>query len=261
MKKWLYEQWKDIRGNVKWAVLVLVGGGVVTGVVALTHGLALWQQVCLSASFVFMLSWAIVATAYATVGRKSKFAAEGSSDTPRSGIVTQRIAFDYLPESPLVRGWKTAYAFNNATPAFSPIHANSETCLNMIVGETFAMDYSIARNAQTSKRITLSVIYHQENAMLFFEFKLKSENGKPEFRWVKIEPGNLAPEITKDYPNEYTLYLQGTPQPEGWALLDVSLPDDVIKHTWLRDGLHFEAIKRVRIRGSLSISPILLRTS
>ena len=62
MTPWLRQQWADIRGNVKYAVVLLVGGLVVTGVVALTHGLLLWQQVILAACFVLLFGWALFAT-------------------------------------------------------------------------------------------------------------------------------------------------------------------------------------------------------
>jgi hypothetical protein len=36
---WLKRQWDDIKGNFKWWLLALLGTGVVTVAVALTHGL------------------------------------------------------------------------------------------------------------------------------------------------------------------------------------------------------------------------------
>ena len=62
MVPWLRQQWNDIKGHVKFAVLLFVGGSVVTLVVALTHGLVLWQQVVLAGCFVFLFGWALFET-------------------------------------------------------------------------------------------------------------------------------------------------------------------------------------------------------
>jgi hypothetical protein len=59
---WLCQQWNDIKGNVKYAAVLGVGWAVVTGVVGLTHGLLLWQQVVLAGCFVFLFGWALIAT-------------------------------------------------------------------------------------------------------------------------------------------------------------------------------------------------------
>jgi hypothetical protein len=56
----LREFWNDIKGNVKYTLSVLAGSAVVTGVVALTHGLNLWQQAALAGSFIFMLALVIL---------------------------------------------------------------------------------------------------------------------------------------------------------------------------------------------------------
>lgn len=59
---WLKRQWNDIKGNVKYGVLLFVGAGIVTGVTAITRGLLWWQQTILVLSFVLLFGWALVAT-------------------------------------------------------------------------------------------------------------------------------------------------------------------------------------------------------
>jgi hypothetical protein len=66
MVPWLRQQWNDIKGHVKFAVLLFVGGSVVTLVVALTHGLVLWQQVVLAGCFVVLFGWALFETGAAS---------------------------------------------------------------------------------------------------------------------------------------------------------------------------------------------------
>ena len=61
MREWLSQQWNEIQGNVKYYALVLLGSAIVTAVVAITHGLQLWQQVWLAALFLLMLMVLVVA--------------------------------------------------------------------------------------------------------------------------------------------------------------------------------------------------------
>ena len=66
MAVWLRQQWNDIKGNVKYAIVLAIGAVVVAGVVALTHGLLLWQQVALAGCFVLLFGWALFATIMAS---------------------------------------------------------------------------------------------------------------------------------------------------------------------------------------------------
>jgi len=52
---WLIKQWQDISGNVKFAILLLLGTGIMSAATALIHGLAGWQQVILVALFALTL--------------------------------------------------------------------------------------------------------------------------------------------------------------------------------------------------------------
>jgi hypothetical protein len=63
MVRWLVHHWNDIKGNVKFFIVTFIGSGVVSLVVALTHGLAVWQQTVLALCFLLLFGWAIAATA------------------------------------------------------------------------------------------------------------------------------------------------------------------------------------------------------
>jgi hypothetical protein len=47
LQEWLLKQWNDIKGNVKFATLGLVGSAAFTLVGLLTHGLTWWQRAIL----------------------------------------------------------------------------------------------------------------------------------------------------------------------------------------------------------------------
>jgi hypothetical protein len=59
---WLVKQWKEVSGNVKFGVLLLLGTGIMSGATALTHRLETWQQIALVALFAVMFCWALIAT-------------------------------------------------------------------------------------------------------------------------------------------------------------------------------------------------------
>ena len=59
MRNWLARQWQDISGNVKFALLFLLGTGVMSAVTAVTNGLFLWQKVALVGLFAVIFGWAL----------------------------------------------------------------------------------------------------------------------------------------------------------------------------------------------------------
>jgi hypothetical protein len=59
---WFERQYRDIKGNFKWALALLVKGGIVAAAVALTHGLLQWQQAALAGCFVLLFGWALAVT-------------------------------------------------------------------------------------------------------------------------------------------------------------------------------------------------------
>lgn len=167
----------------------------------------------------------------------------------------KKIAYSYLPQSPLDNGWTVAYRDEDAHPEFSANHVNGETRLVMSVRQKFAMDYSIVSGAKIARRVTFSA-KHTANTMIFMQFNLKSGDGRTTAqRWVKLELGSLPAVVTKDYPSEYTLWVQGVLEPDEWVLFDLSLLK-VIEETWQKQGWHYESVLKVRLRGSVSISPI-----
>jgi len=64
MLQWLSKQWDDIKGNAKFAVVLVVLGLMETAAIALTHGLLLWQQITLGMMFLLIFAWAVFMTAY-----------------------------------------------------------------------------------------------------------------------------------------------------------------------------------------------------
>ncbi len=175
-------------------------------------------------------------------------------------LLREQIRFDYLPENPLSRGWSKAPYTNiemDSNPEFSALIVGPEVRLNMRVKNVFAMDHEIARNAQFSNRLAYSAIYHK-TTMLMLGFSLRSADGSFSDRWIKIELGRgPEPEVNPGWPNEYLIWLTGEDEPGGWMRFNLLLPD-LVARTWQRHGYKLGAFTRIRLRGSLCISPISL---
>lgn len=62
MPEWIKAQWNDIKGNVKYALLLFLIGGIVAGAAVLVDGLPWWKEAVLVFLFVSLSLWAAVAT-------------------------------------------------------------------------------------------------------------------------------------------------------------------------------------------------------
>jgi len=105
-------------------------------------------------------------------------------------------------------------------------------------------------------------VQYSDTTMVFTEIGLKSKDGSLFVRkWVKYcvssSDSRIRAAVTEGYPNEYTLWWPATALPHRWLAFDLSLPK-VVSHTWGKHGWVYESLEAIRIRGSLSISPIRL---
>jgi hypothetical protein len=88
VREWIYRQWADIKGNFKVWLLLLFGSAAMTCMAALTHGLQLWQQVCLIALFGVLFCWALAATILPQVPKPSN---SNVADPVRQPALGERI--------------------------------------------------------------------------------------------------------------------------------------------------------------------------
>jgi hypothetical protein len=81
--RWLLNQWNEIKGNAKWSLFVLIFQTSYAAAVASIDGLAGWKQAALWLIFIFMVSWALVASAHRGRGSiQSEPSAEPPGATP-----------------------------------------------------------------------------------------------------------------------------------------------------------------------------------
>lgn len=83
MAGFLSSQWRDIAGNVKFWVLTVILGGLLTGFTILTHGLKWWQQAGVVALYSVMFVWALTTTLM--LRRRPNEAIAPATQAPTSG--------------------------------------------------------------------------------------------------------------------------------------------------------------------------------
>ncbi len=97
---WLARQWQDISGNVKFAVLLLLGTGIMGAATALTHGLKRWQQIVLVALFTLVLGWALVCTFHENPTRSSDVTTQNVESYVRGWLDNFGVTTQKLPSQP-----------------------------------------------------------------------------------------------------------------------------------------------------------------
>jgi hypothetical protein len=182
---------------------------------------------------------------------------------PALELVTTEIRFDYVPDKLTNHRWKPGYPDKREPEAAaysSPRDAPVPGCLSIKTDVVYALDYQLPPTV--CDRVRFDAQY-SGTTMLFTGVLLTSKTGSPPgWKWIKyyISSGEIRAEPTPGSPNEYTLWWPAAALPNGWVSFDLSLPQ-VVQHTWGTQGWAYESLKAIRIRGSLSISPIRLTSS
>jgi hypothetical protein len=177
------------------------------------------------------------------------------------------IRFDYLPVSPIERGWTKAYK-PDGTATFSS-DPDIEDSLRMRVTQSeFAMDYIVPVHATLANRLIFTAKYDNgattgAATMIFAFVEVSTKNGELRKRvWIKFYFGDkhafqtpgLWHDPAKQLP-EQTMYWPAEPFERGQLKFDIDLIETVRvvlgAHGWIYKGIY-----KIRLRGDLSISPI-----
>ena len=187
----------------------------------------------------------------------------GYAKSGRTGSFT--IRFDFLPGDPLKNGWAWRYPrpqppdYINHLKCSRPDDLHADDGLRIVCDLPFyAIGYDLALTGPPFDQMEYDIKYSGDT-MVFILVDVASKDGKlAGEKWIKIHAsrdGSVRAEVTKEYPNEFTLWVPGRPLRDGWLQFNLSLPE-VMKVTWARDGWTFKRVKMFSLRGSLSISPI-----
>ena len=187
-----------------------------------------------------------------------------AADSPRVVEELYRIDFKYLPASPLEKGWRKAYnpdgAANFGTDLDIPDSPRMEITKSML-----AMDHPVPDHAKFSDNLKFTVKYTSSaETMVFTGLDVATKDGSDRKRiWIKYYYGERHAEKTKNFVvsdptkdlHERTVWLPAKVI-KGGISFDLDLPD-VVQLAVGEEGWIYKSVWGVRLRGNLSISPLV----
>lgn len=170
------------------------------------------------------------------------------------------IGFEYLPASPLQKGWKKAYT-PEAQATFTTDHDIADS-LQMETQGGFAMDHVVPPHAVLASRLRFTAKY-TDTTMIFAYVDVSTKNGEQRnVVWLKIYYGEpRAIRTPGDWHNpqaslpEQTIYFPAQTLSLGRLMFDIDLRE-IVRQSIGDQGWVYKGIRKIRLRGDLSISPI-----
>jgi len=171
-----------------------------------------------------------------------------------------QVKFDYLPDSPEKHRWKIGLesekekSENLSAPEFfiakgSPIPGS----LGISHSDRYYMDLEVDQTQGMSDLIEFYCKYIREGAF-YLKVKVTSrDESQSRLVWLCYLPA--SEEARKAFENEWQVPIPGEVLEDGWTAARISIADEISK-TFGNDGWVHRSIKIIRLRGSLSISPI-----
>jgi uncharacterized membrane protein len=184
---------------------------------------------------------------------------------PRAHIgILYRIEFDYLPISPLERGWKQAYK-PDATATFIADPEIRGGLRMEVTNSIFAMDHRIPKYAAHSDALMFTAIYSAEKAketLIFAGIDVTTKDGAECKKcWFKFyhdrtlkaskTSGDIYYNPAIELP-EQTIWLPALQRDR--MVFNINLPE-VVNLAFGDQGWMYKSIWAVRIRGNLAVSP------
>lgn len=163
-----------------------------------------------------------------------------------------RISFTYLPASPLANGWRLALKekprLNVSVPPDRP--------QGLTIDADDAIDCDVEKYQRVCNQIEFCAKF-SEQSYAYAKVRLVSKDGQSVSReaWIACDVGVRAPRRVSNA--EWVIYRK--PENDGWTKFDLSLPEEVSRTFGQGEGLQFSELLGFRLRGSLSITPIVLR--
>ncbi len=180
-----------------------------------------------------------------------------------------RIEFNYLPRSPLDNGWKKAYK-PEGTAEFGRDNDIPDSLRIKVTNSEFAMDYPVQHQAKEANHLEFTAKYVnsvdvQQSTMIFTDVEVATKDGSQcKMVWIKYYPGarDTYPtpgEESKASINriqEQTVSLPPLKLDGNRVTLDIDFPE-VVNSALGTQGWVYKSVKMVRLRGALSISPLV----
>ena len=162
------------------------------------------------------------------------------------------IRFSY-PVSPVDQGWELAAGSETSQLVFS---APAEYPFGLTISATpnQAIDYNVPKDLKIGNRVRFETRL-SDGAYVYARVQLTSRDARrvSKVGWIACGVGDKPAKKISDV--EWLIYRM--PRDNGWTLFDLSLPEEVSNsHFGQQEGLRFYELVTIRLRGTLSVSPI-----
>jgi len=173
----------------------------------------------------------------------------------------ERIAFDYLPDTPLSHGWSLVQETRpGSLPSFAALPLDAPIAGGLSITPTgwYGIEYIVPPHAVGSDRLKF-IAKFAESGRLYVYVRTTSQDGSvPKMKWIQHTPLPVEPQTATA--EECSVTISGRHIRRGWTTYDLSLVDEV-HDCFGSQGLGYNALFRIRLRGAISISAIdLCRT-
>jgi hypothetical protein len=154
------------------------------------------------------------------------------------------------------RGWKISDQDKGVTPSFAtPTEDPGAGGLSIQVDGKYAIEYAVPAHLTLADRLKLAIRYTPSTMFFTGLFVTSKDKSQGDWRWIKYYIGDKPPEQTHGYPKEHTVWVRPQHLANGWVSLDLNLPE-IVREAIGGEGWVYNSIKAIRLRGSVSISPI-----
>ena len=174
--------------------------------------------------------------------------------TEESPNEISEIRFDYLPASLLDNGWVPANS-NVGASGNGSIPLDCPGGLTRVAGSSDAVDFRLEKFQRACNGLRFRAKLC-DGAHVYAKVQLVPSDGRnvPKSGWIACDIGDKSPEQRPH--EEWVIFRK--PQKYGWALFDLYLPDEIKRTFGHREGFELGELLGIRLRGSLSVSPIKL---
>jgi hypothetical protein len=255
--------WVDWHGRMATLVMLIVSFG---GAWLVHWGLTIWSNVPAQGLWIIsILLFAVFLCTLSLVGSKLQPRPEGDigeAVDARTKREIYEINCEYLPISPLERGWRVGYQDSDAKPEFRAPEEPGIGGLALVVDQKYKIVHDVPReHASLANELVLAIQYGK-GAMFWIEVNVTSRDGfsQRDCHIIKILVGDSPPRDVKEYPKEHLVWVVPDPLPNGWVNLRLRLPEIVAKALGSR-GYVYESVKSIQLRGCISVSPIKFLSS
>jgi hypothetical protein len=251
----------------KWKALVsLIGSGVLSVWEWFSH--RTWPEILTVGLVSFAALWGLCELYLYGRKRREEFTRRALPLPDRPSKPLHTISFEYLPSSPLEKGWTRACKPEGEVTFATDPDIPGSLQMRVTSDVFFAMDHQVPLHATLADHCEFTAKYSRgsNETMIFTHLEVASNDGSERKRvWFKYYHGNRPAGRTwpsvpfdpaKQLP-EQTVWLPAKILDRGRMEFYVDFPETV-RAALGNQGWVYKSVWTIRLRGDLSISPLLL---